>query len=94
MIRPLKVLIILVVVVAWLILSMPMLMVLVLGPVYMINGWMGGSVPLTILFFDGYFAAQWLLIKPLMKLDTKVRDFNEAARNKSNTKTVVRAGGG
>lgn len=92
LIRLVKYSILFVVVAGWIVLSIPTLFTLVVGPVVIINGWMGGRSELVLLFFDGFFAAQWLLIKPLLRLDTKVRAANDAARQSSDK--LAKASGG
>lgn len=76
------------VVLLWFYVSLSSLMVLVIGPVIIVNNWMQGRIELVILFFDGLVALEWLLIKPLIKLDKKVRTMNDNARAK-HTKQVA-----
>lgn len=83
-IRSLKYLILLALTLGWFYMSLPSMMLLVIGPYYVINNWMGGSIPLTVLFLDGWVAAMLLLVKPLLRADAKVRAINEAARKRAD----------
>lgn len=68
------------VVLVWFYFSLSSLMLLVLCPIIIVNDWMQGRTELVILFFNGLVALEWLLIKPLVRLDTKVRNMNDMAR--------------
>jgi len=70
------------VVVVWFYASLPQLMLLVVGPYIVVNKFVGGNIPLTILVFDGWAAAIWLVVPRLARADTAVREFNERARRK------------
>lgn len=66
----------------WLYISIPSIMLLIIGPVAIFSSWTGGRAELTVLMLDGFVAALWLLIKPIIRLDKAVRDANDRARLK------------
>jgi len=80
--RTVKLLIVLAVVLGWFYASLPQLMLLTMGPYVIVNNFVGGSVELTLLVFDGWAAALWLMIRPLMIADNAVRKANERTRQK------------
>ncbi|CAG1023114.1 hypothetical protein DOJK_02109 [Patescibacteria group bacterium] len=61
---------------AWMYLSWPNLLLLVVAPIIMVHNWMDQRWELSLAFWDGFIAVQILLARPLWKLDTKVRRAN------------------
>lgn len=73
----------------WIYITVPYYVVVLFIPYMVVRTWMGGSLELTILVFDGLVAFLLLLRKPLKRLDKVVREFNEKARQKADKKGIA-----
>lgn len=68
-------------VILWVQFSWGMILTLLVGPVVVVHGWWPRyNTELSVLFWEGFFIVQYFLIKPLLRLDQKIRVANEKAR--------------